>query len=169
MMSLRFPSFIVLIFMALPAMAGDMAGRATVLDGDTIAIEGVRHHVRLWGVDAPEGQQLCTDAHGKRFPCGSRAAMALDDLLGPNARVSCRVRYRDRFQRYIASCQARGQDIARAMVQAGWAVDAPLFSRGHFADDERTAHEARRGLWAGTFEKPWIWRKKHAAAAGHSQ
>ena len=46
---------VVALFLALslPAMAGErLAGRAHVLDGDTIVVSGI--HVRLKGVAAPE-------------------------------------------------------------------------------------------------------------------
>ena len=64
-----------------PAIAGDLTGRASVIDGDTIEIHTER--IRLEGVDAPESGQSCTDAEGHAWPCGQRAAFALaEDLTG---------------------------------------------------------------------------------------
>lgn len=34
------------------ALPGDLAGQASVIDGDTLEIHGTR--IRLWGIDAPE-------------------------------------------------------------------------------------------------------------------
>jgi endonuclease YncB( thermonuclease family) len=34
------------------AYSGDLAGQASIIDGDTLEIHGTR--IRLWGVDAPE-------------------------------------------------------------------------------------------------------------------
>ena len=45
----------------------DVAGPATVVDGDTIVVAGER--VRLEGVDAPELHQACT-AYGREGPWG---------------------------------------------------------------------------------------------------
>ena len=46
-------AFAVLILASIPnAFANDLAGRASVIDGDTLEIHGTR--IRLWGIDAPE-------------------------------------------------------------------------------------------------------------------
>jgi endonuclease YncB( thermonuclease family) len=34
------------------ALAADLTGQASVIDGDTLEIHGAR--IRLWGIDAPE-------------------------------------------------------------------------------------------------------------------
>jgi endonuclease YncB( thermonuclease family) len=39
------------------ALAADLAGQASIIDGDTLEIHGRR--IRLWGIDAPESSQLC--------------------------------------------------------------------------------------------------------------
>src|SRR5215213_11969999 len=53
-----------------------IAGRAAVIDGDTLEIRGER--IRLFGIDAPESGQTCLDAKGQRYRCGKKAALVLD-------------------------------------------------------------------------------------------
>ena len=55
---------LVLALIATPALA-DVAGTASVIDGDTIEVHGQR--IRLHGIDAPESRQLCR-LNGRR--CG---------------------------------------------------------------------------------------------------
>jgi len=57
MMKTLFPLIAALLATIGPALADDLTGQASVIDGDTIEIHGTR--IRLWGIDAPESTQLC--------------------------------------------------------------------------------------------------------------
>jgi hypothetical protein len=50
------------------------------------------------------------------------------------------------------------------MVSAGWARAYLRYSRD-YAAEERDAEQARRGLWAGSFEAPWDFRRARRVAA----
>ena len=56
---------IALCLLATPALS-DVAGVASVIDGDTIEVRGQR--IRLHGIDAPESRQLCR-LDGKSWQC----------------------------------------------------------------------------------------------------
>jgi hypothetical protein len=76
--------------------AAPIVGRASVIDGDTIEIRGQR--IRLFGIDAPEGRQTCTDAKGAAYRCGQKAAQALDYRISDGV-VTCEPKDRDRYGR----------------------------------------------------------------------
>jgi endonuclease YncB( thermonuclease family) len=62
------------------AAPASVTGRASVVDGDTIEIQGAR--IRLHGIDAPESGQTCTDAASRPWRCGREAAFVVADMLG---------------------------------------------------------------------------------------
>ena len=135
---------------------------STVVDGDTFVLGAER--VRLWGVDAPEGRQLCKDARGQAYRCGDVARERLKALMGGKA-VDCRERDRDGYGRMVAQCRVGSLDLGEAMVRAGWSVEYRQFSHGAYVTAEREARTAKRGLWAGDFEAPDHWRAEARAAA----
>jgi len=137
------------------AAPAELTGPARVVDGDTFSVGAER--VRLWGVDAPEGRQVCQNAQGQDFDCGDAARDQLVRVIGGRV-VRCVVRDRDPYGRAVSRCQAGSTDLGEAIVRAGWAVDYVQFSRGAYASVEAEARRARRGLWAGRFEPPSTWR-----------
>ena len=141
-----------------PAEAGTaISGRAKIIDGDSLEVAGER--IRLFGIDAPEARQQCRDPQGADYACGRDAARILTALIGGRP-VSCTLVTHDRYARDVATCQAEGRDLGEAMVRAGYARDYARHSKGRYAAAERDARAARRGLWAGTFEEPAVWRKR---------
>ena len=137
-----------------------LAGRATVIDGDTIEIRGER--VRLFGIDAPESGQHCTDSEGKSYRCGQKAALALDSRIG-NGIVTCQVQDTDRYGRKVAICRVFGEDLGAWMVGLGWALAYRSFS-ARYVPAEQLAQQRKAGLWGGSFQPPWEWRSGHSAS-----
>jgi endonuclease YncB( thermonuclease family) len=134
-----------------------IAGRAWVIDGDTIDVAGTR--IRLEGIDAPELEQTCTDSKGASWPCGRTATRELREHIR-GRELTCGKRAFDRFQRVIAVCQLPdGSDVNAWMVQQGWAV-ASGFVKIYQAE-EAEAEAAKRGIWAGSFVPPRLWRQQH--------
>ncbi len=135
-----------------------LAGIATVVDGDTLRLNGER--IRIVGIDAPESGQTCRDASGRAWACGRAATRYMLGLVsrGP---VSCRSEGHDRYGRVLAACSAGGVDLGAAMVRNGYAVDYTRYSTRYSAQ-ARAARQERRGLWSGAFEWPEAYRHRRS-------
>ena len=138
---------------AAPAARAEIIGLASVIDGDTIEIHGQR--IRLYGIDAPEGIQLCQLAV-KKYQCGQKAAFALNDLIASKT-VRCEEKSRDKYNRTVAICFAGAANINSWMVSQGWALAYRQYSQD-FVKEENAARDSKAGLWAGEFQKPWDFR-----------
>lgn len=148
-----------LIVTPVPVSASDIIGRASVIDGDTIDIQGQR--IRFNGIDAPESRQLCQDAAGAEYRCGKVSAAALDTFLSQSRPTRCEVRSLDRYRRFVADCfRSDGESVAAWMTRNGHALDWPKYSKGAYAASQIKAKAEHRGVWGGSFEMPWDWRKR---------
>jgi endonuclease YncB( thermonuclease family) len=174
----RLPSWIVLAVVGIVAWAysqwdksvpvetgagGTIAGTARVTDGDSLEIGNVR--VRLFGIDAPEFRQLCKDASGRDYTCGVAAREALSDLID-GRQIACTPAEGPSYDRVVAVCRVDGTgqdkvDLSEAMVRAGRVIELKAHSKGRYTAAERSARDAGRGLWAGTFERPSQWRQRN--------
>jgi endonuclease YncB( thermonuclease family) len=157
-----------LVMLSLPllpdASAADLIGQASVIDGDTIEIHGQR--IRLFGIDAPEHDQLC-GAGGNQYRCGQQAALALSDQIGSKS-VDCVPRDVDQYGRVVAVCSAGGEDLNAWMVRQGWAIAYTHYSTAYVGDED-AAHLAGAGIWRGTFDAPWDWRRGQRQGAAQVQ
>ena len=137
--------------LAAQAADGSIIGQASVIDGDTIEIRGQR--IRLWGIDAPESDQLCQMPDGTPWRCGQQAANALANVIG-RRNVSCMPVGQRSYNREVARCQVGGIDLGHWLVAGGWALDMPRFSGHHYRNAERTAQHTRAGIHQGSFSTP---------------
>lgn len=139
-----------------PAMASDIVGRASVIDGDTIEIAGTR--IRFDGIDAPESHQSCQTTSGETYRCGRVSADMLDKFLSQSRPTTCTPKGKS-YDRIVAVCRrADGTDINRWMVKNGQAVDWLKYSKGRYSQEQREAKEAQRGIWSGSFDMPCKFR-----------
>jgi endonuclease YncB( thermonuclease family) len=137
------------------AAAQEFVGQAVVIDGDTLEIHGTR--IRLWGIDAPEHDQLCRGDDSDLYRCGSAAANKLDAFIGRRP-VYCAPKDIDRYGRTVASCRADAADLGEWLVGQGLALDWPRYSKGQYGAVQRDAESAARGIWAGSYVAPWEYR-----------
>lgn len=133
-------------------------GSVRVINGDTLEIYG--KYFKLFGVDAPESNQTCADYRGQSYNCGREAARWLKNWIGENE-LECHVIQQDTKGNMVGTCSYGAYDIAAALVNAGWAVAYVKYTDIYYPY-ELQAQENHRGLWQGTFYKPWDWRKIQA-------
>lgn len=129
----------------------DIEGTARVIDGDSLYVGG--REVRMHGIDAPEGRQMCF-RQGSEWPCGEEARRRLQSLIGRKV-VSCKGLEIDKHDRLLALCKAGGMDLNREMVAQGFAL-----AYGRFKTQERAAKAAGKGVWSGEFTRPRDWRRQ---------
>ncbi len=127
----------------------EVSGRAKTVDGDSLFVAD--EEIRLVGIDAPEGRQMCKRA-ARDWSCGREAARQLRRLIG-DQEVFCDVEDIDKYNRLLAVCDVGEIELNRWMVKHGWAV-----SYGRYEYEEGEAERKKRGIWQGTFEQPRTWR-----------
>jgi len=152
---MRAKAIILFLLFAGPAMADDLAGQASIIDGDTLEIHGTR--IRLWGIDAPESSQLCRDEDSNLYRCGAQAANDLDHFVARRP-VNCIPLNLDPYGRTVASCSVNGADLGEWLVRGGLALDWPQYSKGKYDAAQRDAERAGRGIWKGSYVEPWLYR-----------
>ena len=73
--------------------------------------------------------------------------------------VRCEGGVYDRYKRLIAVCYVGPLDINEQMVTDGWAMAYRKYSKDYVRAEE-FAKARREGLWRGSFEPPWEWRRR---------
>lgn len=136
------------------ATAETLKGVATVIDGDTIEIDGNR--IRFEGIDALENGQVCLDELGENWPCGHKATWALDAIVNQEY-VICRAEDKNPSGLYLATCFHHQHNLNEMMVLLGLAVAYRKHSR-QYVEAETTAMKYDLGIWKGQFIAPWDWR-----------
>jgi len=167
------------LFYASAESAETIKGHPKVTDGDTLVfsdnakgawldawmkgkkVKQIR--IRMEGIDAPESKQWCLTESGKEYPCGKEATEALEEFIG-DKEVLCDSQGRGKYGRIIAFCYAGKEDLNQLMVRYGHALAYRKYSK-KYVKDEDVARNNKAGMWAGEFQKPWIWRKRDKNAS----
>lgn len=93
-----------------------------VTDGDTFRLVGVEQAIRIWGLDAPEKNEIG----------GSRATETMRHLV-EGQMVTCEVVDFDRYGRIVGQCfLPDGTDVAGEMIRLGVAREYCRYSRGYY-------------------------------------
>ncbi len=139
------------VLLCLPFLAfAEPNGVVRVIDADTWDVGDQR--VRLFGIDAPELAQTCTNAKGETWACGLWASdLARKRFDGKNAR--CDAITHDRYGRVVARCFVGDMDVGRELVADGLAFAYRKYSLAYDLDEKGAAVNAR-GLHTSTLQSP---------------
>lgn len=145
-----------------PAAAADVVtGQATTVDADIILIG--KQRVILYGIDAPDRDQLCQVGE-LLWGCWDAAKGALDQLMGTNE-VTCTLTddRPDPFGRRWGTCMVGDKDLAAEMVRAGMAR-AFIPQTKQYLPLEDEAKSAAVGVFqqGAIVDLPWKWRAEHS-------
>lgn len=127
-----------------------------MVDGDTIWIGQTK--IRLWAIDAPERKQEC-HRNGKPWLCGVASTEHLKTFIGDSP-VFCEDRGMDRYKRMIGKCRVGSLDIGAEMVEKGMAMPYWKYGGDYYMQGYREARGQGAGIYSGTFDPPWEWRRK---------
>lgn len=128
----------------------------SMVDGDTLRLNWTTF--RLWGMDAPESQQICADG----WRAGRASTSFLRDLAHDNT-VTCEVKTTDRYRRPVAICRADRVDLGASMVAADMALAFVRYSSDYVAEED-IARAAILGVHAHDCAPAWEWRARQRSA-----
>ncbi len=142
-----------------PVAGGDgdgLSGRATAITGDMLQLNG--RDIRLAGIAAPEANQPCLTASGRRWNCQISAKRALERTLRGKS-VACEASGEDASGVTFATCKIGDEDVARALVRDGHVFAANSIFSSYKAEEE-PARAEKKGLWQGETVHPDTWRER---------
>ena len=149
--------FFLIIIYSLPVFAEEIIyGKPKVIDGDTIHIG--KNKIRLFGIDAPEKDQICIKDNNK-WLCGESSTSELLKIIN-NDNVLCKVLDIDQYSRLIAECFKNNININQYMVNEGWALAYRYYSK-KYTINELHAKVNKKGIWQSKFINPWDYRKNN--------
>ncbi len=133
-----------LSWLGLSAGRAPIVGTARALSGGTISLAGER--LSLDGIDAPEAAQPCLNLRGRTWACAETARQALTRRLRGTA-VTCAPSAGSPSAGFLAArCTAGGIDVTLALLDRGLVVATARADEAQ-RDAERSARDAKRGLW----------------------
>jgi len=141
-----------LIAIAIVSMTSGAATAQVVVDGNHIM--WADRLVRLWGIDAPDEDQICGDG----WQAGRNAKQFLAQSMQDGI-LQCADRSQNPAGQTHAVCQVDSVDLGTTMVRAGMAW-ADLGVTHKYVVDEAKASASRLGVHGHRCVTAWTWRTK---------
>ena len=131
-----------------------VSGSATVIHAHVFYVGG--RYVRLFGVDAPDNDQICSSATGSSYNCGEEAASWMRSWIDKN-QIDCYLLKVDPQGQDLATCVWGEYDIGAGLVGSGWGI-ANTRETHIYEPYQAKAQSLSSGLWQGSFYNPEDWR-----------
>tara|TARA_B100001540_G_scaffold230122_1_gene204296 strand:+ start:549 stop:1013 length:465 start_codon:yes stop_codon:yes gene_type:complete len=140
-------SFLIIYFLitshALSFEKNVAMGKASIIDGDTIIINGEK--IRFAGIDTPERNKI---GH-------SYSKLKLKQKISNNIVVCIREKKLDPWGRTVAECFIGYESISSYMVKNGYACDYVKYSKKKYANEQEYAKSKKLGIWNMNYESSW--------------
>jgi len=148
------------------AVAGEpVTGVAKAVDGDTLVIGSTE--IDLYGIDAPELGQTCHSRKKMPFDCGALSRKALINVIGTRQLI-CKPAATGIGGRMAANCFLGWLNVNEQMVIDGRAFAQPI-ANNPYTRAQTFAEARKEGLWRGSFDWPWDWRKANPGPNAETQ
>lgn len=131
-----------------------ISGSAKVIHAHVFYIGG--RYIRLFGVDAPDNDQICSNASGGSYNCGEEAASWMRSWIDQNS-IDCYLLKVNPQGRDLATCVWGQYDIGAGLVGSGWGI-AKTSETHIYEPYQAKAQSLSSGLWQGSFYNPEDWR-----------
>ena len=145
--SLNLSSFVILILfiisLAYSSENNVAIGKANIIDGDTITINGEK--IRFAGIDTPEKNKIGHEFSKKK----------LKEKINDNVVICIREPKLDPWGRTVAECFIGHESISSFMVKNGYACDYVKYSKKKYAKEQEHAKSKKLGIWKMNFESSW--------------
>ncbi|MGK7937270.1 MAG: thermonuclease family protein [Xenococcaceae cyanobacterium] len=133
---------------------GQIKGEAHVIKGNIIEID--RQQIKLYGIDAPELEQICY-VNDRPWQCGLTVKQKLVEKIEGKS-LTCLTREQKNDNVPIAECFLGRQNLNGWLVEEGWAIADRQNSRS-FISHEILAQRDHKGIYQSEFLKPSLWRE----------
>lgn len=131
-----------------------ISGKADFLSANVLYIGG--RYVKLFGIDAPDIDQICSDSFEASYNCGEEAVSWIRSWIDDNY-IDCYLLKIYPNGQDLATCLWGDYDIGAALVGAGWGI-ANREESDIYVPYQVKAKTEQSGLWQGTFYLPEDWR-----------
>ena len=109
----------------------------------------------------PSTLRKAVSCAGEKIACNIDAEQrrrTISDAFIARRTVSCIPISLDQYRRTVATCSVGDIDLGEWLARNGLALDWPQYSRQKYDPAQREAEHAGRGMWAGSYVEPWLYR-----------